>query len=832
MFQNYLITGLRNFTKHKLYSFINIAGLTVGLTCAIFITLFVSDQISYDNWIPSVENLYRVGTTIQPPGLRPFSTVHTPFVATQAMLDQIPEVLARTRLMRNPAAVLAGNHQFPEMIDSVDPNFFQVIRLPLTRGDPASVFSEPDTVVLSETTARKYFGGKPAVGRTVTIIATYCDQQGVCQLQRHPLIVTGILRDLPHNTQLAANLVMSNASKADPTSPDAKVNWMHTEGWGYVVLAPGSDPAQVVAKLRTIIDHAVAPPRGAHLKASQLISPFMTRFRDDHLSTDKYGGPTGSMTPPGSLTAVYGFAAIGVLILLVACFNFTNLSTARAMVRVREIGLRKAVGATRRQLIAQFLGESVLTALVALFLALAISESLLPLFDRLVDAPITFNYFQNWPVLLLLVGIAFAVGLVSGAYPALYLSGIRPGLVLRGNSAEHKGSSLLRTGLVVLQFAVSIGLGIAVVAIFAQVSFARHVDLGFRKDGVVLINGQVMSTEERKSFASALRGYSGIVAVAFSNVNAIPFKGNSNGETVTVSGGPPDLNMQLMETGPSYPEVYGVRLLAGRALSEQHATDTVTDIHVSMVSGATRISSPPYNILVNETGARMLGYSTTKALGKIIKIVGTPATIVGVVADMKMEGAKSVVAPTLYRYVPSWDTWISVRVRDEHLPQTLDFIDRAWRTFSPGIAIDRYFLNDEFGRQFQPEERQGSIFVVFVGVAVFIAALGLLGLAAFSADRRTREIGLRKAFGATTKDIILMLLWQFSIPVLVANLIAWPVAYYYLHGWLEGYAYRVVLSPFYFVSAGVVALMIAWATVIVHATHVARTSPVHALRYE
>jgi putative ABC transport system permease protein len=826
MFHNYLITALRNLTRHKLYSFINIAGLTVGLTCAIFIILFVRDQLSYDRWIPGTENLYRVERTIVMPGVGRFPGSGITYPLPEAMLEQIPEVRARTRLIDNQVTILVGSRQFHETIDSVDPNFFQMVQLPLVAGGPASVFAEPNSVVLSEARARKYFGGAPAMGKTIIISASYCDKQNMnCQVQQHALTLTGILRDLPHNTQLAVDLVMPNTSVADPTDWNTKTNWGNTSGWGYVLLAPGADPNQVMAKIRAIIDHSFDTRTiGLAIKASEWMVPRLTPFRDDHLSTDQYGG----MTPAGSWTTVYGFAAIGVLILLVACFNFTNLATARAMMRAREISLRKVVGAARGQLIIQFLGESVLIAMIALVLALALSEILSPLFDRFVNAPIAFDYFRDWPILLLLVGVGIAVGLVSGAYPALVLSGIRPGLVLRTNSARQSGSGLLRTSLVVLQFAVSIGLGIAVLVVFAQISFARHVDLGFHKDGVVVIDGSNLSVGQRESLTKALRAGPGITGAVTSERNAVPFSGSVNNQDVTVPGNPSTLTFWAHSVGPDYPQVFGVRLLAGRLLSEQQGADTVKNIQME----PTGFSASPYNILVNETGARLLGYSATSAVGKTIKVHRTQATIVGVIADIKMEGANQPTEPRFYRYVPSFGSQIAVRVRGEHLADTLAFIDRTWHAFAPSTALERRFLNDDFEQQFLAEDRQGDIFGLFVGIAIFIAALGLFGLAAFSTERRTKEIGLRKTFGAKTKDIFLMLLWQFSIPVLIANVIAWPVAYYYLHGWLEGYAYRIPLSPLYFVGAGAVALVIAWATVIVHAAHVARANPVHALRYE
>ncbi|HEY4276056.1 MAG TPA: ABC transporter permease [Rhizomicrobium sp.] len=826
MLHNYLITALRNFSRHKLYSFINIAGLTVGLTCAIFIILFVRDQVSYDRWIPDTQNLYRVGQTVFVPGQPLIRTAKIPFPVTQAMRDEIPEVRARTRLLRDDVTVLLGDRQFRETINAVDPNFFQVIKLPLISGDPVTVFAEPDSAVLSETRARKYFGGASALGKTIIISANYCDGQLNCQTRQQPLTITGILRDLPHNTQMAADLVISNLSKADPTFLSAKTNWMDTEGWGYVLLTPGAIPDQVTTKLRAIIDRSLSPGTfmKINLKGSEVMQPYLTPFRDDHLSTDRYG----SMTTPGSWTTVYGFSVIGVLILLVAGFNFTNLATARAMVRAREISLRKVVGARRGQLAVQFLGESILTVMIALVLALALSEILLPLFGRFVNAPITFPYLRDWPILLSLVGIGIALGLLSGAYPALVLSGIRPAAVLGSSNGKQSGSGLLRTSLVVLQFAVSIGLGIAVMVIFTQISFARHVDPGFQKDGILLIDGENLSASAQDGFVKALRTYPDISDVAVTDVHAIPYANNNNNVDVSAPGNPSVLTFWRISVDSGFAKVYGVRLLAGRLLSEQRSADTVTGIRLS----GNDFWSAPSNILINETAARMLGYSIESAIGKTIKVHNTVATIVGLIGDIKMEGVNKPVRPTIYWHIPLGGTRISVRLREGRVSNALVSIDRTWHAFAPTAVIERHFLNEDFEKQFLAEDRQGTIFALFVGIAVFIACLGLLGLAAFTAGRRTKEIGIRKVFGAKTRDVILLLLWQFSIPVLIANLIAWPLAWYYLHDWLLGYAYRITLSPLYFAGAGMLALIIAWITIFSHALRVARANPIKALRYE
>jgi putative ABC transport system permease protein len=827
MIRNYLLIALRNLVRHKLYSFINIAGLTVGLTCAIFIILFVRDQLSYDRWIPGTGNLYRVEDTMTLPGKPPEQNAKTPFPASQAILDQIPEVQARTRLARRSITILVGNRQFPQTVDAVDPNFLQVVRLPLIAGDPASVFAKPESVVLSETIARKYFGDAPPIGKTIVASSQHCDDSYQnCQVQQQALVVTGILRDLPHNTQLQADVMVPNTSSASRVNQEMRESWVWLSSWSYVRLAPGADPNVVTQKFKTVIDHMLDPAKRVNVRerGSDMLTPRFTPFVDAHLSTDRFGG----MTPPGSWTTVYGFSAIGALILLMGCFNFTNLATARAMTRAREIALRKVVGAKRAQLIVQFLGEALVTACVALLFALALTEILLPLFDQVLGLPIEIHYFRDWRLSLFIVAVTLVAGLLSGAYPALVLSSFRPASTVRLNSRNSQGAGLTRTALVVLQFAVSIGLGIAAAVIFAQISFSRNVDLGFRKDAVVIVNTDGIPPGTVDSLALRLRTGSDITDAATSQ--AVPFSDGNNNISAHPPGATSSEEFVLVPASPDFMHLYGIKLLAGRLLSEQHGGDWVLP---DQLQGK---NVQPFNVLINATAARRMGYSPQAAIGKTLAfdaLGGGNATIVGVVADIKQHGPKNAVEGTMYMYWRSFPLGnLSVRIRDGREREGLAFIDRTWHAFAPGVAIQRHFLDDDYDRQFLTDERQGTLFGIFVGIAIFIACLGLFGLAAFTASRRTKEIGIRKVFGARVRDLVFLLLWQFSIPVLIANALAWPVAWYYLQGWLQGFAYRITLSPLYFLGAGAIALVIAWATVFVHARRVAGANPIHALRYE
>jgi putative ABC transport system permease protein len=827
MFRNYLTIALRNLIRHKLYSVINIAGLTVGLACVLFIILFARDELSYDKWIPDIDNLYRVELTIHAPSRPPMSFAVIAYPMPAAMRDEIPGVTGMTRLWSEPMTLTSGDRQFPEKVNVVDANFFQVIKLPLLIGDPAQILRQPESAVLTESAARKFFGDANPIGKTITDAKGKCGQSDTaCRDTTVPLTVTGVIRDLPHNTQLSGEVFIPNSSIADYNTDEEKQSWFSQNGWGWVTLAPGVDPGTINAKMGPLLDRALGPMIKQlgfnNVTGRQAYEVHLTPFSQVHLTSDRW---SYNLTAPGSLTTFYGVIAIGALILLVACFNFMNLATARAMMRAREISLRKTVGAKRSQLILQFLGESVLMALLGLILALALVEMLLPAFDSFMQRPLSIDLASGWPVLLLIVGVAVAAGLIGGSYPALILSGFRPATVLRTNSSGQGGSGRLRAILVVLQFAVSIGLGIAAAVVFGQIRYARSIDLGFQHDNILVVGhaGRIFM-DGRQSFVQALRANPGVLDMTLSD--RVPFEQGQSNDAIKLPGKPDLLLFRKVVINPSFPGFYGMRLLAGRQLSATRALDEFSSMN------AGDVANTGHSILINENAAARLGFTPEQAVGKTILYDTFPVIIVGVLADAKFAGAREPVIPTDYVYDPKDAGELSVRLRPDMIPQTVTFIDKAWHTFAPIASVNRHFLDDSFGKLYQDEERQGQIFGIFVGIAIFIACLGLFGLAAFTAGRRTKEIGLRKVFGGRTRDVVKLLLWQFSIPALIANLIAWPLAWYYLHDWLDGFGYRIALSPLYFLAAAAVALLIAWLTVLSHAIRVARATPIGALRYE
>jgi putative ABC transport system permease protein len=829
MFRNYIITALRNITRHKLYSFINICGLAIGLACVIFVLLFIRDELSYDKWVPDTQNLYRAEVTVYIPGRDPLAMAVVPFPMPAAMHDEIPEVTGMTRLNANTMTLMVGDRQFLEHVTAVDPGFFQIIKLPLIQGDPARVFRDPQSLVLSARAARKYFGTTDVIGKIITTTANCETADTACLGRMVSLKVTGVMRDIPYNSQLDGDVFLPNTSIADRNSKRAKVDWHTENGSGYVRLAPGANPDAAIAKMAPILDRAITgelTASGRPLKGSQAYTVHLTRFADVHLNSECW---RFNNKPPGSWTTVYGVGVIGLLILFVACFNFMNLATARGLLRAREIALRKTHGANRGQLIVQFLGEAVLMALLSLVLALALVEVLQPAFGRFLQHPIALNYVSDWPLLFIIMGITIAAGLVSGSYPALVLSGFRPAMVLRANNTGQAGSGRLRNTLVVLQFAVSIGLGIAAAVVFTQISFARNIDLGFRKDNVLVVRGAgLLTIEGREGFVQRVRSNPGVLDVAM--INILPFDNSQMTSAVQLVGHPEHVELNERVIGSNAIQMLGLKLVAGRLLSDKRAQDEVREGNQGEGGAST---NDGHNVLLDEAAVSRLGLTPQQAIGQTFIYEGkSHLNVVGVLADAKFGGAREPAKASVYFYDPKFAAAAMIRLRPDAIPQTLSFIDRTWHSFAPTKAMQRYFLDDDFGKLYQADERQGQMFGLFVGIAIFIACLGLFGLAAFTVGRRTREIGIRKIFGARVRDVVLLLLWQFSIPVLIANAIAWPVAWYYLQDWLQGFAYRITLSPVYFLAAGAVALAIAWATVFVHALRVARANPIRALRYE
>jgi len=817
LFQNYLVSALRNIVRHKLYSFINIAGLAVGLTAAILIGLFVQQELSFDTWLPGSERIYRIAFLIRVPGQPERDAGAASAPIGPAAVQEVSGIQEQARFHAQTATIAVADKHYASWTNEVDSNFFTMIRLPFIAGNPVTALARPDGVVLTQTAAIRYFGTDRAMGRALLFDQTT------------PRTVTGILRDLPYNTQFQGDVfVLYPRPLPKTTATIANLDpdkWLTMDVSSYVRLAPGMDPQTVAGQLTAVFLRHLSPAFMSrlgsviHEKKDDVITAKLVPFQDVHLTPHTQG----SVKSPSSKTLVFGFAAIAALVLLVAGVNFTNLATARASLRAREVALRKVLGASRRQLVVQFVTEAVLTAFLALIIAFAATEVLLPVYSGFLGHTVKLDYLNNWPFVAAMIAIAGLTGLIGGIYPAFILSSFRPGRVLHSKSAGAASTAMMRTILVVFQFAVSIGLAIAAAVIFTQIRFASQLDLGFDRDNIVVVhlNGAGLSPASLESMSGEISALPGVAGVAMSD--KVPGSGNSPANVVRIAATGASIQVMNYSVSPEFAAIYGVKLEAGRFLSR----DRGTDLHHGAQPEDGR------NVVIDDYAARAFGYTPDSAVGKTIDVIGGRVTIVGVVHNVLFAGAQAVqVSPTVFYADPDLYYEMSVRLKAGQVPETLAAINRIWQRSVPARPFYSRFVEESVGQFYADTERQGALLSIFVVLAVFIASLGLFGLAAFVVERRTKEIGIRKIMGATTGDIIRLLLWQFSIPVLLANAIAWPVAYYYLRQWLEGYAYRISLNPGYFVAAGFAALCIAWLTVLAHALRVARANPIHALRYE
>ena len=725
--------------------------------------------------------------------------------------------------------VRAGDRQFMLDIDYVNPGFFQVFDLPMVTGQREAALADSTSILLSEREAHRYFGREPAVGKTLTTgktLATGDDKV---------FTVVGVFKNIPRNSHLsdlAAIALFDPARYKD--NPNVAQRWGVDALRTYVLFRSPEAMARVTADLPAFVNrNARLDMPGVTDKPSTLLKLGLRPLLDIHLHATVPGYDNA-----GDFATVIAFAGIALLILLIACINFVNLATARAMQRAREVAMRKVVGSTRGQLIAQHLGEAVITALIALVIALALVELTVGPLGAFVHKPLQFDMAGDPWLLVVIVGLVVAVGIVGGLYPAMYLSRFRPAEVLKANRSSVAGSSRLRTGLVVFQFAVSITLIICTATIYSQTVYARTFDLGFQHDSrLTLPLGDLPSKQTGATLEARVAALPGVRGAALSS-DAPPLE--SADHELLYLGPVPNNNRLVVETllvNPPFFAVYGVKPLAGRLFSADRPADFAPDIH-PIPQGA-----HPSLVINQAMAARLGAHRPADALGKVLWIFVprtkqmVPLTVVGVVPDLYLRSVRTAVTPLVYiaRRPQAAFLRLSVNVAPGRMDETLPAIRRVWHQLVPSAPVQIHFVDQDLAAQYDADAQRGEIFGGFALFAVLIACLGLFGLAAFSAARRTKEIGMRKVLGASVLDIVRLLVWQFSRPVLVANLIAWPVAFYLMHRWLAGFRYAIQLSsPLVLVGlfggASLLALAIAWLTVAGHAYRVARANPGQALR--
>jgi putative ABC transport system permease protein len=797
MLGNYLKVALRNLFKHKAYSFINIFGLALGMASAIMILLFVRYERSYDRFHEKAARIQRVAVRAMI-GDTKIRQTHTPAIMTPTLLEHYPEVECSIRFQDSFEGVTIkyGDVAFNEYwVGSTDAEFFKVFTFPLTAGDPDTALQEPNTVVITETMARKYFKGEEALNRTLTI-------DGL------DFRVSGVMVDFPDNSHFHFDMLRSLNTYKDRIE---NTNWFNNSFQTYLLLREGASAAAFEAKFPDLVRNYTTAGQDfdAWVARGNYWEYYLQPLTSIHLHSDL----NGEFQANGNAAYVSASFLIALFILLIASVNYMNLATARSANRAQEVGIRKVVGSTRGPLLRQFLAESLSASYLALILAVALVHILLPAFRALTGRALSMPYLESPLVIPALLGLALVLGVFSGAYPAFFLASIQPIKVLRGRLQGGSRNSRLRNVLVLVQFSISIFLVVGTFVVQRQTEFMRSRNLGFNKEHVVVLKTPVPLEERSRTFKDQLLALPGISAVSGSTTTpGRPFNNwgcQAEGLEETIT-----LNMCICDEG--YLETMGLEMAKGRFFSREYSTDDRA-------------------IVINEAAAALIGWDDP--IGKTITY-GRDATftVVGVVKDYHYESLHHSVRPGALMAQPGiWsgrETYISARIRPGDIPQTLGRIRNVWDTFLKGIPMEYSFLDSDYDALYQNEERTGRIFSVFAALAIGIGCLGLLGLAAFAAEQKTREIGIRRVLGATVPGVMLLLSRDLIRWVALANLVAWPVAFFAMKGWLENFAFRISLSWLFFVFAGLITLFIAWFSTSFQAYKAANTDPVRALKHE
>lgn len=810
MFKNYFKIALRSLWKNKGYSAINIFGLAVGLATCLVIILYVVDELSYDRFYKNAGNIYRINSDIKFGG----SNLH--FTQTSDMMGQLikkdyPQVEEYTRIYNNNGSKLikkGADFIEEQRVAHVDSTFFRVFDLPVIEGDTRTALDEPNTVVITESAAKKYFNEIHVVGKTIE------EKNGQ---STRPYKVTAVIKDIPHNSHLNFEFMFSMKN----------VNYR----WGqltshnfntYLVLRSGTDYKAFEKNFITYIDKYVLPEAKAFMninsmdefrKSGNNIAYTMIPLTKIHLYSDY----NFEITPPGNIQYVYIFGAVALFILLIACINFINLSTARSASRAKEVGIRKTLGTERRTLITQFLVESTLTVFISLLIAIGITWLMLPFFNGVAGKAIKMDELLDIRVLSIIILLPFVVGLLAGSYPAMFLSRFNPITVLKASSNTKYKKSTLRNVLVVFQFWTSIVLIIGTIVVYKQLNYIQTKKLGFNKDQVLIINGTGSLGNNAKAFKEEVLAMSGVRSGTLSSF--LPVTSSSRNDNSysrdAVMDAKNGIDMQTWTVDYDYINTMGMEIIKGRNFSKEFADSA--------------------SVIINETTAKFLGYENP--VGQKLFTFSDDNSkkiafnIIGVVKNFHFESLRQDVGPLCMRF--GLDRGLaSFKIDAAKSKNLIAQIENKWKAMAAGLPFSYRFMDDSFNDMYRNEQRVGKLAISFAVLAIVIACLGLFGLATYMAEQRTKEIGIRKVLGASIGNVVSMLSKDFIILVLIASIIAFPVAWWAMHKWLQDFAYRINIGWWIFFAAGAIAFLIAFITVSSQAIKAALANPVKSLRTE
>jgi putative ABC transport system permease protein len=808
MLKNYLKISFRNLKRDKIYSFINIFGLAVGIACCLLILLYVQNELGYDKFHKNADQIYRINTHIKF-GSKEMDVPLTADIMGPTLKKDYPQVEDYTRIYTfngNKQIKNKNMYNIESSIAYVDSSFFKVFTFPALYGNTLTALDEPNSVVITSSMAKKYFGNTDVVGKTLDTK----DDGG--KLYK----ITAVIKDMPHNSHLRFDFIfpMSNLNYKWG-------NYTSFNFYTYLLLKKGTNYKEFEKKFDEYNDRYVFPYaiKFLHLKSKDdfkktgnKIEHSLTPLTDIHLYSNLMYEPS----PSGNIEYVYILSAVALFILLIACINFMNLTTARSANRAREVGIRKVLGTERKNLITQFLLETILNVFFSVLVSLFIVYDVLPLFNHLTGKELPFAELFSIYILPLLILLPFLVGFMAGIYPAFYLSKFNPVEILKIKLHSGAKGGGLRNTLVVFQFVISIVLIICTIVIYKQLQYIQNKSLGYQKNQVLIIDDFYSLGNNAQAFKDEMLRFPGVTSATITGFLPIPSNRNNTSFFKDATMDPKNgFIMQKWIVDYDYIKTMGMQIIKGRNFSRDFGTDTSA-------------------IILNETAAKILGYKNP--LDKniyTIEMEGKPAVyhIIGIIKNFNFESLKQEIGP-LGMKIGNNTSMCSFKINVANVSNIIKQAENKWKALVPEMPFNYRFMDDAFNDMYQNEQRFGTTALVFSIITILVACLGLFGLAAFLAEQRTKEIGIRKVLGASTSSLLFMLSKEFLKWVLIANIIAWPLAYYFMNGWLQDFAYRINLSLGVFVLSGVIALIIALVTVSFQAIKAAIANPVKSLRYE
>lgn len=804
MIRNFFKVAFRNMANHKAFAAINLLGLTTGITACIFILLYVVDEVTYDKFYPNVENIHRMQLHGRIAG-QEIHTTTTNSVLGTTMVAEIPGVLQSTRMndFGNEWIIRKGNNVYAEAnLFTADSTYFKVFTHDFIQGSPEGALTGPHKMVITERLANKYFPNESAVGQTLALGD-----------DRTEFMITGVIKDVPRNTHLYFEGLLSIESFDYMNNLTSA--WLSNSYITYVTLAPGTDPANVEELLEPIVEQNASPVfkefMGKTLEEMEKDGAIYRYYSIPVSDIRLYSDVADEPQPQGDINNVYILSAIGLFILIIACINFMNLSTAKSAGRAKEVGLRKTMGSSNRKLVGQFLSESVMYALISTVVALGLTSALMPYFNTLAGKDLGLLQLMNPGIALGVLLIILFIGFLAGTYPAFYLTSFQITETLKGKVRSGMKSGKVRSFLVTFQFWISILLVICTAIVYQQITHMLERNLGFDKERVLMIQDMDRLGESRESFKNELANLTNIEGISYSN-NILP--GASNNTIFRQDGAEDDHIMGLYFVDEDYLSTLGLEMKEGRFFSKDFPSDTSAAI-------------------INEAAVRELNWDNPLSMKLLNFNDGQPEpmNIIGVVKDFNFESIKVNVRPLVLRVTNSGGV-LYVRYSDINPQSLISTVEDKWSLFSEGEPMEYTFLDQRFDDLFKTEQRLGTIFTVFTVLAILIACLGLFGLASFTAEQRRKEIGIRKVLGASIWSIILSMSLDFIKLVIIAFVLAIYPAWYIMDRWLSDFSSRVDMSVWVFLVGGFVAIAVAWITVSYQSYQAAKSNPVDSLHYE